>query len=114
VELVDRVKEFGGNVFLFSAGHISGEKLNDLSGIAAILRFPLNMDYLDEKEDVVDDDEETKSEVEDISEFINNDELDKEFFETLNQAKENKYIPDKEKDKEISKEKHLAEKSSKQ
>ena len=52
VDLVDKVKEAGGEVYIFSRSHVSGEKLNDLSGIAAILRFPLNMDYLDEKEDV--------------------------------------------------------------
>jgi protein pelota len=118
VNLIDQVKDCGGNVYLFSIGHLSGEKLNDLSGIAAILRFPMNMDYLDEKEDVITDqpEEEEKEfvegeeKLEDVSGFVHNDDMDKEFFESLNQGKEAKFIPDKEKDKEREKEKHQAEK----
>ena len=41
----------GGNVTLFSGALYTGEKLDQLGGVAAILRFPLNLDYLDEKED---------------------------------------------------------------
>lgn len=48
VKLVESVKERGGEVYIFSRSHVSGEKLNEISGIAAILRFPFNMDYLDE------------------------------------------------------------------
>ena len=95
VELIDTVKDFGGNVYLFSSGHITGEKLTDLSGIAAILRFPLNMDYLDEKEDKMDDQKEQEEDqigaevkLDEVSEFVNNDDLDKEFFETLSSNKE--------------------------
>lgn len=50
-ELAEKVKEFGGEVMIFSSLHTSGEKLNNLSGIAAILRFPLNLDYLDDEEE---------------------------------------------------------------
>lgn len=50
-ELCEKVQEFGGHVMVFSSMHVSGEKLNNLSGIAAILRFPLNLDYLDEEEE---------------------------------------------------------------
>lgn len=50
-DLADKVKEYGGEVFIFSSMHASGEKLNNLTGIAAILRFPLNMDYLDDEEE---------------------------------------------------------------
>ncbi len=39
--LVDSVKDGGGEALVFSSMHISGEQLNQLSGIAAILRFPL-------------------------------------------------------------------------
>ena len=39
--LVDGVREAGGEALVFSSMHISGEQLSQLSGIAAILRFPL-------------------------------------------------------------------------
>ncbi|CAL8096014.1 unnamed protein product [Calicophoron daubneyi] len=41
VALVDAVKEDQGNVRIFSSLHVSGEQLNQLSGVAAILRFPI-------------------------------------------------------------------------
>uniref|UniRef100_A0A8C2D5M7 Pelota mRNA surveillance and ribosome rescue factor n=2 Tax=Cyprinus carpio TaxID=7962 RepID=A0A8C2D5M7_CYPCA len=41
VRLVDNVKENGGNVRIFSSLHVSGDQLNQLSGVAAILRFPI-------------------------------------------------------------------------
>jgi protein pelota len=50
VGLVENVEEAGGKVFIFSARHESGKQLEGLSGIAAVLRFPL--DEL-EKEDPV-------------------------------------------------------------
>ena len=39
VELVDRVREVGGEVRIFSSLHVSGEQLEQLSGLCAILRF---------------------------------------------------------------------------
>jgi protein pelota len=39
--LVDSVRAGGGEALIFSSMHVSGESLNQLSGIAAILRFPL-------------------------------------------------------------------------
>lgn len=39
--LVDSIAESGGEPLVFSSMHVSGEQLNQLSGIAAILRFPL-------------------------------------------------------------------------
>ncbi|GBM75288.1 Protein pelota [Araneus ventricosus] len=48
VGLVDSVRENGGEVKLFSSLHPSGEQLDQLSGLAAILRFP--MEELDEEE----------------------------------------------------------------
>ncbi|GFT04209.1 protein pelota homolog [Nephila pilipes] len=48
VELVDSVRESGGEVKMFSSLHPSGEQLDQLSGVAAILRFP--MEELDEEE----------------------------------------------------------------
>lgn len=50
VALVDSVKENGGEVKIFSSLHVSGEQLGQLSGVAAILRFPIH-DTDDEEED---------------------------------------------------------------
>lgn len=41
VQLVESVREHGGEVKIFSALHVSGERLKTLGGIAAVLRFPL-------------------------------------------------------------------------
>jgi protein pelota len=41
VDLVESVKAGGGDVYIFSSMHVSGEQLGQLTGIAAILRFPL-------------------------------------------------------------------------
>ncbi|KAM3910399.1 protein pelota homolog [Leptodactylus fuscus] len=41
VKLVDSVKDNGGSVRIFSSLHVSGEQLNQLTGVAAILRFPV-------------------------------------------------------------------------
>lgn len=41
VNLVESVKDSGGSVHIFSSLHVSGEQLAQISGIAAILRFPL-------------------------------------------------------------------------
>ncbi|XP_061613321.1 protein pelota homolog isoform X2 [Phyllopteryx taeniolatus] len=41
VRLVDKVRDSGGNVRIFSSLHVSGEQLTQLSGVAAILRFPI-------------------------------------------------------------------------
>ncbi|KAF3791740.1 PELOTA 1 protein [Nymphaea thermarum] len=41
VNLIDSVKDSGGTAHVFSSMHVSGEQLAQLTGIAAILRFPL-------------------------------------------------------------------------
>ncbi|KAG8487191.1 hypothetical protein CXB51_020841 [Gossypium anomalum] len=41
VNLVNSVKNSGGTAHIFSSMHVSGEQLAQLTGIAAILRFPL-------------------------------------------------------------------------
>eukprot|EP01006_Ploeotia_vitrea_P061001 TRINITY_DN77030_c0_g1_i1.p1 TRINITY_DN77030_c0_g1~~TRINITY_DN77030_c0_g1_i1.p1 ORF type:complete len:426 (+),score=54.79 TRINITY_DN77030_c0_g1_i1:62-1339(+) len=54
VELVERARETSGTVFIFSALHVTGEQLTQLSGIAAILRFPcpeINEEALREEEE---------------------------------------------------------------
>ena len=55
VRIVDQVKEFGGDVKIFSSMHVSGEQLEQLTGICAILRFP--MQELDEDPDSSDEGE---------------------------------------------------------
>lgn len=41
VALCESVKEHGGAVKVFSSLHVSGEQLSQVSGIAAVLRFPM-------------------------------------------------------------------------
>lgn len=55
VRIVDKVKENNGQVRIFSSLHVSGEQLLQLTGIAAILRFP--MPEIDQEE-LSDSDEE--------------------------------------------------------
>ncbi|KAF8328617.1 eRF1 domain 1-domain-containing protein [Cantharellus anzutake] len=50
VEMVEAVREKGGEVLIFSSMHESGEQLNQLSGIAAILTFPLDVEIVEEEE----------------------------------------------------------------
>jgi len=55
VKLVDDVREFGGDVKIFSSMHVSGEQLDQLTGVCAILRFP--MQELDATDSESSDDE---------------------------------------------------------
>jgi protein pelota len=49
VQLVENVRAYGGHVHIFSSMHVSGQQLQQVSGVAAILRYPLpNLDDLDE------------------------------------------------------------------
>lgn len=41
VSLVESVRDYGGEVKIFSSLHVSGEQLEQLTGVAAILRFPM-------------------------------------------------------------------------
>lgn len=41
VKLVESVRENGGQVHIFSSMHVSGQQLQQVSGVAALLRFPL-------------------------------------------------------------------------
>ncbi|XP_050668046.1 protein pelota [Leptidea sinapis] len=41
VELVDSARDNGADVRIFSSMHVSGEQLDQLTGVAAILRFPM-------------------------------------------------------------------------
>ncbi|CAB3993568.1 pelota homolog [Paramuricea clavata] len=55
VSLVESVKENGGDIKIFSSLHVSGEQLGQLSGVAAILRFPVP-DIAEDDEDDTDSD----------------------------------------------------------
>ena len=49
VQLVESVRDAGGDVYVFSSMHVSGQQLQQVSGVAAILRFPLpDLDELEE------------------------------------------------------------------
>lgn len=49
VALVESVRERGGIVYIFSTMHVSGQQLQQVGGVAAILRYPLpDLDELEE------------------------------------------------------------------
>jgi protein pelota len=50
VTIVESVREKGGEVVIFSSMHESGQQLNQLTGIAAILTFPLDVEVVEEEE----------------------------------------------------------------
>jgi len=52
VELVESVQSTGGKVHIFSSLHVSGEQLGSMTGVAALLRFPLpEIDDIDFEEE---------------------------------------------------------------
>ena len=51
VALVEGAREAGAGVHIFSSLHVSGEQLANLSGVAAILRFPLPIDVEEDDDD---------------------------------------------------------------
>lgn len=51
-KLYDEVKKYGGEIVIFSSLHPSGERLKNITGIAAVLRFDvLSEDNEDDYED---------------------------------------------------------------
>ncbi|KAF8205110.1 eRF1 domain 1-domain-containing protein, partial [Pholiota molesta] len=50
VTLVEDVQHKGGEVVIFSSMHESGQQLNQLTGIAAILTFPLDVEVVEAEE----------------------------------------------------------------
>ena len=50
VDLVESVRASGGRVLIFSSAHVSGEQLDQLTGVAALLRFPLPLEDDDASE----------------------------------------------------------------
>ena len=58
VKLLNEVKSIGGTTKMFSAMHSTGQELSDMTGIAAILRFPIvDNHYEDSDEDSSGDEE---------------------------------------------------------
>jgi len=52
VDLVEGVRENGGEVRIFSSLHVSGEQLGQLTGVAATLRFPMpDLDGFEDEEE---------------------------------------------------------------
>ncbi|BGP21767.1 hypothetical protein Rt10032_c01g0465 [Rhodotorula toruloides] len=60
VKLVEDVKAYGGEVLMFSSMHESGQQLNQLTGIAAILTYPLDIEVVEEEERAEREEEEEK------------------------------------------------------
>jgi len=50
VQLVEDVRKTGGEAAIFSSMHESGRQLNGLTGIAAILTYPLDVELVEEEE----------------------------------------------------------------
>ncbi|KAE9397143.1 hypothetical protein BT96DRAFT_884222 [Gymnopus androsaceus JB14] len=51
VALVEEVQQKGGDAVIFSSMHESGQQLNQLTGIAAILTFPLDIEVVEAEEE---------------------------------------------------------------
>ncbi|KAI8576982.1 hypothetical protein K450DRAFT_254524 [Umbelopsis ramanniana AG] len=67
IELVEGVRASGGQVLVFSTLHVSGEQLNQLTGVAAILTFPLPDIEEEDEEEVAEENDDTQA---------NSDEMD--------------------------------------
>lgn len=48
IRLIDEVKAHGGKVYFFSNMHASGMKLQELTGIAGILRYAIDIDNMED------------------------------------------------------------------
>ncbi|KWU45477.1 hypothetical protein RHOSPDRAFT_16518 [Rhodotorula sp. JG-1b] len=68
VKLVEDVKAYGGEVLMFSSMHESGQQLNQLTGIAAILTYPLDIEVVEEEERV--EQEEARKAAEEAGESV--------------------------------------------
>ncbi|KAI9063323.1 hypothetical protein FKP32DRAFT_1651666 [Trametes sanguinea] len=60
VSIVEDVKQKGGEVLIFSSMHESGQQLNQLTGIAAILTFPLDIEVVEAEEREAKEEEERR------------------------------------------------------
>jgi putative translation factor pelota len=84
VKLVESVREHGGTVYVFSALHVTGVQLNQLSGVAAILRYPLpDLDQLELDANVHEDENLDHTDGDSFSESNDGDNLEQEMYERL-------------------------------
>ncbi|TFY60794.1 hypothetical protein EVJ58_g4919 [Rhodofomes roseus] len=60
VRLVENVRQRGGEVLIFSSMHESGQQLNQLTGIAAILTYPLDIEVVEAEEREAKEEEERR------------------------------------------------------
>ncbi|KAL4241896.1 Protein DOM34 [Abortiporus biennis] len=60
VGMVEDVQQKGGEVLIFSSMHESGQQLNQLTGIAAILTFPLDIEVVEAEEKEAKEEEERR------------------------------------------------------
>ncbi|KIP02114.1 hypothetical protein PHLGIDRAFT_96334 [Phlebiopsis gigantea 11061_1 CR5-6] len=60
VNLVEDVRQKGAEVLMFSSMHESGQQLNQLTGIAAILTFPLDVEVVEAEEREAKEEQERK------------------------------------------------------
>lgn len=80
VELVEKAKENGADVKVFSSMHVTGEQLAKMSGVAAILRFPIVLeDDAFEEEEVTEEAEKDPAETK--VDFDDDDDGDDDFYE---------------------------------
>ncbi|QRW16020.1 mRNA surveillance protein pelota protein [Rhizoctonia solani] len=61
VALVESVREKRGEVLIFSSMHETGQQLNQLTGVAAILNFPLDVEMVEAEEQAAKDEEEARA-----------------------------------------------------
>ncbi|KAL0573012.1 DNA photolyase phr1 [Marasmius crinis-equi] len=64
VALTEAVQQKGGEVVIFSSMHESGQQLNQLTGIAAILTFPLDIEVVEAEEREAEEEQKRKEEEE--------------------------------------------------
>lgn len=63
IQICDDVKKSGGQVAYFNTMHPSGERLNEMTGIGAILHYPINLEeYLANAEETKEDPKEKEDE----------------------------------------------------
>jgi protein pelota len=83
VALTESVQAKGGSVHIFSTLHPSGEQLKGLTGVAAILRFPLDLAHVDQDLDESSSDSSSSSGGSSDSDSSSSDEEEQQMFNVL-------------------------------
>eukprot|EP01133_Synstelium_polycarpum_P007648 gene7648-8950_t len=78
VDLVESVRNNNGEVKIFSGQHVAGEQLSKLSGVAAVLRCPMELDEEEEEynEEEEEEEEENEQDAHDSQTSSDDDEYD--------------------------------------